>query len=110
MRLGPRATLVAVVVSLPALARAQALPTIGFSTDASSGGETGTFDMSVVLTNPDGNATTAPATVNFTTLQGTAISGSDFVANSGQLTFPTGTVSGTAQTITVSLVPDGLSE
>jgi Calx-beta domain/Domain of unknown function (DUF4114) len=49
-----------------------------------------------------------PITVNYTTVNGTATSGSDFTTTSGQLTFLAG--SNAAQTITVPITPDNTVE
>lgn len=48
-------------------------------------------------------ASTSPVTVDFTTLDGTAISGSDYTANTGNLTFAAGE---TIQAITVAITDD----
>jgi Calx-beta domain/Domain of unknown function (DUF4114) len=47
-------------------------------------------------------------TVNYTTVNGTAIAGSDFTATSGQLTFAAGST--TPQTILVPITPDNIFE
>jgi hypothetical protein len=107
---GARAALVLLAVSLPAGAFAQTRPTVAFSAAASSGGEGASFDTSVVLTVPNRGTTTAPVKVNFATVAGTALAGSDFVANSGTLTFATGTASGASQTVTVMVLGDALNE
>jgi Calx-beta domain len=110
MRLGASVLLLLfLVVALPVPGLAQD-PTLGFSVAASSGGEDSPFDMAVVLTTSDGSATSAPVTVDFRTIAGTALAGLDFLASSGSLTFPTGTASGTSQPITVSVVADDLNE
>jgi hypothetical protein len=54
-----------------------------------------------------GKSATA-VTVNYTTVNGTAIAGSDFTATSGQLTFATGST--TPQTILVPITPDNIFE
>jgi hypothetical protein len=54
-----------------------------------------------------GKSATA-VTVNYTTVNGTAIAGSDFTATSGQLTFATGST--TPQTILVPVTPDNIFE
>ena len=61
----------------------------------------GTFTVSL---NPPLNQT---ATVDFTTVDGSAVAGQDYVATSGTLTFPAGT---TTQTVTVDLVNDSTPE
>lgn len=50
---------------------------------------------------------TSTITVNYATAAGTATAGSDYVATSGTLTFPSGT---TARTISVSITPDSVTE
>jgi hypothetical protein len=52
-------------------------------------------------------ASALPATVNFTTADGTAIAGSDYTATSGTLTFAPGT---TTQQITVAVLGDVVTE
>lgn len=59
------------------------------------------FTVSLTATNKD------PVTVNFATANGTATAGSDYVANSGVLTFPANTLS---QTIAVTINGDTLLE
>jgi len=92
-----------------AAAQDTGVPTVAFTSAASSGGE-GPFDMSVLLTTPNSQPTTVPVTVNFNTVDGTALAGSDFVAAAGTLTFPTGTTSGTVLPISLSVMSDGVSE
>lgn len=47
-------------------------------------------------------ASQSPISVRYTTLDGTALAGADYVATQGQLTFPAGSL---AQTVTIPLVP-----
>ncbi|MXV53348.1 DUF11 domain-containing protein, partial [Pedobacter sp. HMF7647] len=49
-------------------------------------------------------------TINYSTADGSATSGSDYTATSGVITFPAGSVSGATQTISVSIINDLLSE
>jgi hypothetical protein len=116
MRHGTPAALALFAVLLPAgglsgraLAQDTGSPTVAFTTAGSSGGE-GPFDMSVVLSTPNGQPTTAPVTVNFNTVDGTALAGSDFAAAVGTLTFPAGTTSGAVLPINVNVIADGVSE
>ena len=60
----------------------------------------GTVQVPVLLGGPGGSAQAQPVTVNYTTVNGTAKSGTDFKATSGTLTFPAGQ---TAQNISVPI-------
>lgn len=68
-------------------------------------GQTGTtpFVFSVSLTEPS----TSPVTVDFSTRNGTALAGSDYIATSGTLTFAPGEVT---QQITVQVIGDTVEE
>jgi hypothetical protein len=70
-------------------------------TEGNSGSANMTFN--VTLSTPSEQ----PITVNFTTVDGSAVAGSDFTASSGVLTFAPGT---TTQTIDVPILGDTLSE
>jgi hypothetical protein len=86
-------------------------PTISFTAASSSRAENnGPAPVVVAITTPGGLPTTAPATVQFATANGTATAPSDFTAASGTLTFPTGTASGATQTINVTLINDAVVE
>ncbi|MGF1520815.1 MAG: Calx-beta domain-containing protein [Leptolyngbyaceae cyanobacterium] len=63
----------------------------------------GTTTFTVTLSQP----AAGDVTVDFSTVDGTAIAGEDYVAISGTLTFPAGT---TTQTVTVDLIDDTLAE
>ena len=66
-------------------------------------GTTTSFVFSVTL-----SATAIdPVTISYATADGTAKAGSDYVAKSGTLTFPTGT---SAATITVTVIGDTIKE
>jgi beta-glucosidase len=65
--------------------------------------EAGTRTVPVRLNKPAGTE----VTVRYTSVDGTAVAGSDYVAASGTLTFPPGTVE---QTITLKGVDDGIHE
>jgi subtilisin family serine protease/subtilisin-like proprotein convertase family protein len=82
-----------------------ARPSISIEGGSVTEGNTGTADaiFTVSLSSPSGE----PVTVDYTTIDGTAVAGSDYVAASGSLTFPPGT---TGQTITVTVLGDTLDE
>ncbi|MEQ8677293.1 MAG: Calx-beta domain-containing protein [Aggregatilineales bacterium] len=61
-------------------------------------------DVSISAANPG----PFPITVNYATVNGSATASSDYTATSGTLSFPSG--SAAAQTITVPLVDDGITE
>ncbi len=60
----------------------------------------GTVQVPVVLGGPSGSAQGLPVTVNYTTVNGSAKSGTDYKATTGTLTFPAGE---TAQNISVPI-------
>jgi YD repeat-containing protein len=70
----------------------------------------GVITLTLRITTVSGCPTAEAATVAFSTANGTAIAGSDYVATAGTLTFPSGTASGTTQTVTIPLVNDTLIE
>jgi hypothetical protein len=84
---------------------AAALPTLSINdvtaTEGNSGTSAATFTVSLSA------ASAQSVTVNYATANGTAVSGSDYVATSGLLTFPAGT---TSRTFTVSIVGNTLFE
>jgi hypothetical protein len=53
---------------------------------------------------------TAAASVQYTTVDGSAIAGSDYTATSGTATFPIGSAYGATQLIQIPIASDGLSE
>jgi len=55
-------------------------------------------------------STQGALTVDFSTANNTAIAGSDYTAQSGTVTFPAGSLSGTTKTITVPILDDNISE
>jgi len=71
-------------------------------TEGNSGTANLTFTVRLSQTNPK-----ATTTVNFTTVDGSAVAGSDYVAKSGTVTFRPKTVS---QTITIPVIGDLTSE
>ena len=86
-------------------------PTVSFSAATSSRAENlGPAPVVVAITTSNGLPTTAPATVQYATSNGTATAGSDYTSTSGTLTFPTATPSGTTQTINVPLINDAVVE
>jgi ELWxxDGT repeat protein len=64
----------------------------------------------VRITTEDGAATSAPTSVGFVTSDGTASSVSDYQEASGTVTFPAGSPSGSALTLTVAVHGDTLDE
>jgi len=64
----------------------------------------------VTLTTSDGEVTSGPVTLQYASGNGTALGGSDFVAAAGTLSFPAGTSSGSSDSVTVTIVDDGLDE
>ncbi|WP_443943537.1 Calx-beta domain-containing protein [Pedobacter sp. AW1-32] len=66
----------------------------------------GTATFTVTLNNAVQNA----FTVDYTTVDGTAIAGADYTATVGTLTFPAGSAAGTALTFTVPVINDKLVE
>ncbi len=66
-----------------------------------------TSPQSAVLTLTLSSATLLPVTVDFTTVEGSALAGSDFVATSGTVTIPAGV---TSQTLTIPIVGDLVQE
>ena len=86
-------------------------PTVSFSAAASSRAEDqGPAPVAVTLVTSTGEPTTTLATVQYTTGDGTASAGSDYVPASGVLVFPAGAPSGSSQAIDVGLVDDGVPE
>ncbi|SDD06044.1 Calx-beta domain-containing protein [Pedobacter soli] len=49
-------------------------------------------------------------TVNYSTTNGTAVSGTDYTATSGSVTFPAGSVSGTTRTFNIPVINDNIAE
>ncbi len=80
------------------------LPIVHFSPALYSVNENG---GSIVITVTLETISPLTATVNFVTTNGTATAGSDYIANSGTLTFTPGV---TSQTLTVTVIDDGLFE
>lgn len=79
---------------------APTLPTITINDVAQAEGNSGTTTFVFTVT----ISATANATVNFATADGTATAGSDYVANSGTVTFTSG--GPLTQTITVQVIGD----
>jgi YD repeat-containing protein len=86
------------------------VPTASVTTASSRPEYTVTAPIAVTVTTPTGEALACPATIQYATTNGTAISGADYGALSGTLSFAAGTLSGTTQTVNVSLTNDGLDE
>ena len=85
------------------------LPTIAFSAASSSISEAGgTATMTVTL----GTAVALPSavSVSYQTSDGSAVSGQDYVATSGAVTFSAGSTQGATRSISVSLVNNGVHE
>jgi hypothetical protein len=88
-----------------------AVITLSFVSASSSVGEAaGPAAVDVVLTTSDGQATTNVVSADFVSADGTATAGSDYTATSGTLTFPSGTPSGTTQTLMVPILDDPADE
>jgi CSLREA domain-containing protein len=81
------------------------LPTISISDTMTTEGDSGTADAAFTVTLSFASSTTA--TVNYTTTNGTATAGSDYVASSGLLTFTPGTM---LRAITISVSGDTTDE
>lgn len=64
----------------------------------------------MVLSTSDGLPIAWPVTVPYTTGNGTAIAGSDYTTTSGTVTFPTGSLSGATQAISVPVSNDTLDK
>ncbi len=69
-------------------------------------GDVGTTDL-VFTVSLSGNATSKTVTVQYTTVDGSALAGSDYIATNGTLTFAPGT---TSQLITVAILGDEIDE
>ena len=82
-----------------------ALPTLSINNMSAAEGNAGTTPFVFTVTLSPASASTM--TVNFTTANGTALAGSDYVATSGMLTFAPGVLT---QTITVSVNGDATPE
>ena len=82
------------------------LPSLSIS-DASSAEGSAAAPGHTTFTVSLSSAAAGPVTVNFTTADGTAVAGSDYVAQSGTLTFAAGE---TQKTIQVVLIGDAVSE
>ena len=70
----------------------------------------GMVTLTLRITTVSGCPTAEAATVTFSTTNGSATAGSDYTATAGSLTFPSGTASGSTQTVTIPLVNDTLIE
>ena len=60
--------------------------------------------VGVTVSTPNGAPLAAPVTIQYTLGGGTAVAGTDFTADSGTLTFPTGSASGTVQYVAVHTI------
>jgi hypothetical protein len=67
-------------------------------------------DVTVVMTTSDGAPSEIDSSVDFATWNGSAFAGHDYVHNSFNRFFPSGTASGTTGSITVDLLNDDLDE
>ncbi|MBV8516018.1 MAG: right-handed parallel beta-helix repeat-containing protein [Acidobacteria bacterium] len=99
------ATLAAPAAETVTIADNDPQPALSINGVSQAEGNSGTtsFPFVVSLSNPSAQT----VTVNYTTVNGTAIAGSDYTAQSGTLTFAPGT---TVQTIPVSVLGDALNE
>ena len=88
-------------------------PTVGFVAATSTALEQagGVAQIAVQLTTTGGCATTSEVTVLYSTANGTAGAGTDYLpALGGKLTFPAGTANGATQMLSVALVNDEAME
>ncbi|MBV2353424.1 CIA30 family protein [Streptomyces sp. J2-1] len=92
--------------------RADQSLSVGVTTDAAvyPVKEGGTATVRVTVGATGSGALTEPVTVAWATGEGTAEPGKDYRPASGTLTFPTGTASGTARTLTVPTLKDSAAE
>ena len=67
----------------------------------------GTANFVVMLGGPNGQSSNSTVTVNYNTVNGTAVAGNDFVGSNGQLVFAAGE---TVKTVAVDLIDDGAAE
>ena len=67
-------------------------------------------EVSIVMTTSDGEVSEVDTSVDFTTWDGSALAGHDFVHTSFNRFFPAGTTNGAAQIIAVNLINDDLDE
>jgi hypothetical protein len=87
------------------------VPRVSFTAASQTRAENaGPAPFSIVLTTPDGAATTGSVSVNYATAPGTATAPGDYTITSGTATFPSGTASGTAQNFSVPLTNDTIPE
>jgi ELWxxDGT repeat protein len=70
----------------------------------------GTQSVAVKVTTPCETPTTAPVSVTYATVDGSAVEGDDYTAASGTLTFPAGSPSGSTLPIPVTILDDALDE
>jgi hypothetical protein len=68
------------------------------------------IEIEIVMVTSDGETSEVDSSVDFTTHDGTAIAGDDYVHTSFNRFFPAGTASGTTDTIVVDLIADVLDE
>jgi len=83
-----------------------AVPRVGVATDAYLTDPGGTVDVGVTVSQPGGGPIASDVTVHYTVGGGTAVAGTDYTASDGDLTFATGTASGTTRTITIKTLAD----
>lgn len=83
-----------------------AVPTIAVNDVSNSEGNAGTTNFTFTVTLS--SAPTAPVSVDWSTVNGTATAGSDYVAGSGTLTWPIGDAS--SRTVTVQVLGDASVE
>jgi hypothetical protein len=85
-------------------------PVVGFALGTSVAGEGGAqVPITISLSTRSGPLATA-VNVDWSTANGAALAGSDFIAASGRVTFPAGTTNGASRTVMVSLLDDSLDE
>ena len=88
------------------------LPTVALMAASAGTAEQpgGMVTLTLRITTVSGCPTAEAATVAFSTANGTAAAGFDYAATAGTLTFPSGTASGSTQTVTIPLLNDTLIE
>lgn len=80
------------------------------STSGSVGESAGAFGGAVRMTTSDGQPLLCPAIAQYHTEPGSAVAPADFLATEGLVTFPTNSLSGATQAVSVSIVNDPRDE
>jgi YD repeat-containing protein len=86
-------------------------PSVAFTTTGAVVSEgAGSVSATIVLTTPDGHPLNYDVTVDYSTVDGTATAGHNYVPLTGTLTFHHGSASGSTHTIAVTLIDDAVPE